>query len=326
MIAAVAFLGALLLLYWAVSQSGDDIPLTSVTGTEESDIIMLAEFDHMNMTELSYKCGDNSLSFECKDSQWQMKGDEKFPLDTYTVTEMAKAIASIGANRHVVNLTTVSDKESILKEYGFDKPFCIVNVKYEDGSKFEYILGAHNSFSYGYYFRIGESDDIYMIADALYDYFDYTSDDLMVLDEMPKYDSAEFKGFRLTTPEGTKETEDIDAVASLIDVFYGTELTKCVEYGADESTFAKYGLSADKRTTLTALISKDEESDESKMDNIGNTGETTSSEYETFSVYYGDATDDGQNVYITVEGSTIVYKTGIFFLDSAIAGFETLEE
>lgn len=324
MIVAVALLGGLLLLYWAVSQNVEELPVLGTVETEESNIIMLAEFDYTDIKELSFECGETSLSFVCKDSVWQIKGDEKFPLDTYTVTEMAKAIASIGANRHVVNLTTVSDKSAALVEYGFDEPFCTIKVTYDD-AEYEYILGDHNSFSYGYYFRIGEGDDIYMIADALYDYFDYTSDDLIVLDKMPEYDSGAFAGFKLTTPDGEKETEDIDAVSSLIDIFVGTELTRWVEYGVAESDLEKYGLSEDKRTTLTALISKADESNESKMDNIQNTGEDNDSEteYETFSIYYGDTTEDGQDVYLTIEGSTIVYKTGLLFLDEAIMAFES---
>jgi len=314
MIIAIVLLAALLIVYFALS-GGEDVPET-ILGTTDENIIMLAENDHSKILTLSYKCGETDISFEKKDGSWQLEDDEKFPLDESKVTDMAIAIANIGAHRHVVNLAAASDRDELIREYGFDEPFCTITVGYDDDREYKYILGAYNSFNGSYYFREDGSDDIYMVVSALYDYFDYEINDLILLDTFPSIDSGTVNAFRLTTPEYTKETEDFDEVSALYDLFDGTELSDWVEYGAEEETFAEYGLNKEKRIAFTALITSSDS--ESKVDGALKTEETEGEiEYDdTFSVYFGSLTEDGESVYMTIDDSTIVYKVKKAHMDA----------
>ena len=78
------------------------------------------------------------------------------PVHTDQVETLTKALASISATRRL-------DHPQAPAEYGFDKPQAKVAVTYADGSLYAFELGMMSQVSDEAYFRVTDSDDVYMV-------------------------------------------------------------------------------------------------------------------------------------------------------------------
>gem|GEM_PF-1409997 len=296
--------------------------------TTEDSVIMLAEFDSADIVSISYIHEGETAEFEKGTDKWYLKSDVNFPLDTATVSKMATAIASIGAERFVSDLTESSDAEKELSSYGLDDPEFVITVKYADGKAYKYTVGDYNKFNGCNYFRVDNDAKIYMIKNALCGYFDYTVNDLIVLDKMPSFDEEKTVGFELTNGSvlAVTRAEEEEDVKTLYGIFSKIKLSDWKEYYADGDKLAKYGLSPDDKVTFTILVDdSDENGDaESKLDDLGKTGEsgkeTSENEYTRFSVYFGNVSEN--EVYMTIEGSTIIYAVEKSLYDGVVTVFD----
>ena len=86
-------------------------------------VIMLAELDSNQATELSYRAGEGEwITFTRSGSTWVYARDAEFPLNQETVSHMAAAISSIGATRAI--------EEGMDADYGLDTPAYEIHITY----------------------------------------------------------------------------------------------------------------------------------------------------------------------------------------------------
>lgn len=300
LVALLVALVALFAVYKALSSSNDrkEAEEAALEAAENADI-MIAEYDYTTMTALSYRRnGEDKLDFLVSGSSWVYKDDENFPLDQTTVAKMASAIAQIAVK------CTVDEGEAA--DYGLDEPAYEISVKYSDGTKCEYKIGNYNSFNSAYYFMA--DGDMYMIASGLLSYFNYTLDDLMVLDTVPYSDWSDtsYVNF-VTVKNGDEENklEDEGAIEALVDIVSSLSTSSCVDYYTEDEEKAQYGLDGSCGVSINYKKAK------TSTDADGN--ETTVYLDTGYSVEIGESNGE---YYFMLQGSSITYP-----LDS-----ETAEE
>lgn len=294
LIILAAVLVVLLIAYKALSGANDrkEAEEAAKLAAENADI-MIAQYDYTTTTSLSYQLkGMDELKFAVSGSSWIYLPDEKFPLDQTIIAQMAAAIAQIAVE------CTVS--EGSPADYGLDDPNYIINVKYSDGTSHEYKIGDYNTFNSAYYFMA--DGDMYMISSGLLPYFNYTLDDLLLLDEIPysEWSDTAYVNF-ITVKNGEKYAEitDTDGKSAVIDLLKYFPLKDCADYYADEEEkISDYGIDGSIAVVVNYKKAK------TSTDADGN--ETTTYLDTGYSLTFGNQTEDG-DYYVSPSGSNIVY-------------------
>lgn len=295
LIILVAVMCILGVAYAALSAANDKAEADRLAKEEAANaVIMLAQLDSNTATELSYRVGENDwLTFTRIGSEWQYKEDAEFPLNQETVSHMAAAISSIGATRTI--------EEGMDADYGLDTPAYEIHITYNGNTTYRYAIGDMNTFNGEYYFR---SDDgkIYMISSALLPYFQYTLEELIVLDTPVSDINSEYiTDITVTASDGSSNTvTDADGIAGLYSRFTSLNCKEWTDYSADsEEMTGEYGI--DEASGITVAYKKSVD----VADASGNT-QTTMMDA-TAKVYFGKPTEDGSDVYYTLPKSKIVY-------------------
>ena len=269
----------------------------------ENADIMIAEYDYTTMTELSYQLkGADELKFAVSGSSWIYLADEKFPLDVTTISYMASAIAQIAVECTV--------DEGSPADYGLDDPAYTINVKYSDGSSHEYKIGDYNTFNSAYYFMA--DGDMYMISSGLLSYFNYTLDDLLVLDTIPYSDwsDTDYVNYVTVTVGGeSNKISDSTGKSEIVELIKYLPLTKCEDYYSDEEEKSAYGL--DGGTSIVVNYKKAKTS----TDADGN--ETTTYLDTGYTLLVGEKTENGY--YAAPANSDITYIIDAETIDEVLA-------
>lgn len=93
------------------------------------------------------------------DGALAVKAYADLPIHTDNVEALSEALASISATRKLEN-------PQVLSEYGFDEPQARVTVTYADQSTYSFELGMMSLVSDEAYFRVSDSEDVYMVDAA----------------------------------------------------------------------------------------------------------------------------------------------------------------
>lgn len=291
----VVFLG-ILAAYLYLSAANDRREAEEAAAAQD-ETILLADLDASTATELRYRYRDGSdewIVFTKSGDTWYAE-DEHFPLNQDRVNAMVSAISSIGANRTV--------DEGTAEDYGLDEPIVSVEITYNGNTIYRYAIGNKNAFNGEYYFQ-NDDGGFYMIASGLLPYFQYTLDDLVVLDTPISDINTEYiQRIQVTLP--TKETREFtaeDDIAALYELFCEFDCTRYAAYYADEETMAaEYGL--DKTVGITIDYKKSV-----TVTDTSNSSETQTTLMDaSYSLYIGSAAEDAATWYYTPQKSTIVY-------------------
>lgn len=234
----------------------------------------VAEISPDEITSIAWQHEGETLSISREDGgEWRLDGIEGFPLRQDLAEEIAENIASLEATHSVTGGADPAD-------YGLDAPEETITVQLGSGDTLDYSMGALNEITGEYYLRFSKNEAIYTIASALDSLAPYGRAELLDAPEIPALDGAtrlviagtdadveqnyfaDSTGMTYTDSyhwfhagmDGAAQPSDADRVNALLDKISALSLTDCVDYSADETALASYGLSP-AQLTVTAEYS-----------------------------------------------------------------------
>ena len=246
----------------------------------------------------SYSDGNQNMSFTKVDDTWEYDEDNEIPVNQDTVQSTADAIRQITAVREL-------DNPDQLSEYGLDKPSYTIQFQDNDGVTTEILIG--NGAGENYYATVGDSGKVYTISSDFQNYLQFDLTNLVQYDTVPSIGSGNLKSVTITENGTDTVYEDDDQVGELAGGFGTLSLTDCVNYHASTEDLAEYGLDEGQRITAKAIYTD------------------SSDKEQTFTVYLGKTDDAGENRYIMVEGSDMVYRISETVAQNMISIEETGE-
>ena len=254
--------------------------------------------DAGDITAYSYSDGNQNMSFTKADDTWEYDEDNEIPVNQDTVQSTADAIRQMEAVRELENPDQLSD-------YGLDKPSYTIQFQDNDGVTTEILIG--NGAGENYYATVGDSGKVYTISSDFQSYLQFDLTNLVQYDTVPSIGSGNLKSVTITENGTDTVYEDDDQVGELAGGFGTLSLTDCVNYHASTEDLAEYGLDEGQRITAKAIYTD------------------SSDKEQTFTVYLGKTDDAGENRYIMVEGSDMVYRISETVAQNMISIEETGE-
>ena len=254
--------------------------------------------DAGDITAYSYSDGNQNMSFTKADDTWEYDEDNEIPVNQDTVQSTADAIRQMEAVRELENPDQLSD-------YGLDKPSYTIQFQDNDGVTTEILIG--NGAGENYYATVGDSGKVYTISSDFQNYLQFDLTNLVQYDTVPSIGSGNLKSVTITENGTDTVYEDDDQVGELAGGFGTLSLTDCVNYHASTEDLAEYGLDEGQRITAKAIYTD------------------SSDKEQTFTVYLGKTDDSGENRYVMVEGSDMVYRISETVAQNMISIEETGE-
>ena len=254
--------------------------------------------DAGDITAYFYSDGNQNMSFTKADDTWEYDEDNEIPVNQDTVQSTADAIRQMEAVRELENPDQLSD-------YGLDKPSYTIQFQDNDGVTTEILIG--NGAGENYYATVGDSGKVYTISSDFQNYLQFDLTNLVQYDTVPSIGSGNLKSVTITENGTDTVYEDDDQVGELAGGFGTLSLTDCVNYHASTEDLAEYGLDEGQRITAKAVYTD------------------SSDKEQTFTVYLGKTDDAGENRYIMVEGSDMVYRISETVAQNMISIEETGE-
>ena len=278
-----------------------------MTGTETA----IVDVDSSEITYLAWNYENNDVAFTCQDGTWVYDSDDKMPVDQELLNEIAENLSSITSDKKVEEVQSLS-------VYGLSDPSCRITIKTADNT-YEISVGDE-TFSDGEVYISNGDDYVYLTSADLVDEVSYSLLDCVQKEEIPEMESiSQLK----VVNEGTQDMvykensgycysdaytyylQDGDAWKHLDnenteEAF--TTMTEfsweaCVDYYAEESELASYGLDEpDAEVSVTYQPAQDEETSNE---------EETSTEEQNFVYEVGTANDA---YYAKLKDSNIVYS------------------
>ncbi len=245
-----------------------------------------AETVHVVQTEdlsgFSYTDGTDAMSFAKEEDTWYYEADREIPMVQDTVRTMADALQDVTAVREL-------QEPDALEDYGLDAPSYTIEYTEEDGETGTLYIGDMTGENY--YAMPEGSENVYTIDSTLVSALLFDLADLAQTDTVPSISSGNLVSVAVTENGQSQTFEEEDDLAELAGGFGVLSLTECADYHVTDETLSKYGLEEENRMTVQAVYT-----------------DTDTEEEETFTVYVGDEDEDGENRYLMVDGSKMVYK------------------
>lgn len=254
--------------------------------------------DASDITAYSYSDRSQNMSFAKVDDTWEYDEDNEIPMNQDTVQSTADAIRQMEAVRELENPDQLSD-------YGLDKPSYTIQFQDNDGVTTEILIG--NGAGENYYATVGDSGKVYTISSGFQDYLQFDLTNLVQYDTVPSIGSGNLKSVTITENGTDTVYEEDDQVGELAGGFGALGLTDCANYHASAEQLAEYGLDESQRITAKAVYTD------------------SSDKEQTFTVYLGKTDDAGENRYVMVEGSDMVYRISETVAQNMISIEETGE-
>ena len=176
-----------------------------------------------------------------------------------------------------------------LSDYGLDKPSYTIQFQDNDGVTTEILIG--NGAGENYYATVGDSGKVYTISSGFQNYLQFDLTNLVQYDTVPSIGSGNLKSVTITENGTDTVYEEDDQVGEL----------------ASAEELAEYGLDESQRITAKAVYTD------------------SSDKEQTFTVYLGKSDDAGENRYVMVEGSDMVYRISETVAQNMISIEETGE-
>ena len=259
-------LAALVLVYAGVQKSVSQ----PENVTEESGTYALTAHTAEELTGLQWTNGDGdeqeTLHFvkTGEEEQWQVDGDETFPVEQDSVEGLAETLTALKADRKLENVEKPED-------YGLLEPAFTLTAGWSDGTETVYSMGDETPFGDGYYLSLsGEDGTVYTVADALSGDFSGSllsfaqSEELPAVENVTRLvvgDTLDVEGTaEKTEGEGsslrwiwkaTGEKLDGSEVEALIDEAKHLRWTELKAVNADDEALSGYGLTDEQATAIT---------------------------------------------------------------------------
>lgn len=259
-------LAALVLVYAGVQKSVSQ----PENVTEESGTYALTAHTAEELTGLQWTNGDGdeqeTLHFvkTGEEEQWQVDGDETFPVEQDSVEGLAETLTALKADRKLENVEKPED-------YGLLEPAFTLTAGWSDGTETVYSMGDETPFGDGYYLSLsGEDGTVYTVADALSGDFSGSLLSFAQSEELPAVENAtrlvvgdtlDVEGTaEKTEGEGsslrwiwkaTGEKLDGSEVEALIDEAKNLRWTELKAVNADDEALSGYGLTDEQATAIT---------------------------------------------------------------------------
>lgn len=305
---------------------------------EEADDSVVAFLTDTNqISAVSFSAAGESFSFREDNGSWTLSEDGDFPLDTSVLHTALSSLSEISATRE---LKQVTDFEA----YGLDTPAYEVKLTSATQGKITLAIGHLNALTNTYYFRVNDSDSVYLVDASVYDVFDCTLFDFIAADSIPAltdvasltfengektafvryadgYDGCYSPLYTWFAKDGDGLTAvDRDGVESLITTVSGMTWAQCVAYHVDEDGLAAYGLD-DPAGTVSVAYRETSYVDSGKTDDEGNTLYDTDTGDKTFTLLIGDSVEETETDEDSGEAVTYYYaKTAASDLVYLISG------
>ncbi|MFA6947883.1 MAG: DUF4340 domain-containing protein [Eubacteriales bacterium] len=198
---------ALAVIYFAVTGKSDGAQNDAETTQTTDTTVYVAQDDASTITAISYTWQGQTvdLVYSSDMGKWTWADDRAFPLKYDYPASMATAISTILCDRFV------EDSAEHFEEFGLNEPYLSITAVYGDVSH-TYNIGAYNSFSKNYYFNIGGTNKVYMVAAGLLPYFEYTLLDMAAVDDPPVLSDTALYEIKSVSADGS--TLDADAATA----------------------------------------------------------------------------------------------------------------
>jgi hypothetical protein len=300
---------------------------------EETEEISLLSLDKDDISSIEVKNSFGSMKLLQKDGEWLYKKDKKFPLNQDYADDMA-------GEADLTALRLIAEDPEDLSDYGLENPAITAVFTTADGEQTLYIGEQSPSDDSGYYCYLNDDTTVYEIEDSVYTAFNYSVEQMMVLEDVPDISSDQITKLTIKNPnefdftaenkscgdstEWTIEepySEAVQGSTSDLTTFLGSyediSYDGAVEYNC--SDFSKYGL--DEENPATALIQVDYyelvdvEDDSDDSDDSDSSDDSDDSDDEevaqeqvdhTAKIIIGNQNDDG-DYYARVNDSSYVY-------------------
>lgn len=277
--------------------------------TEEN--VVFAEINKDDITALEWRTDGETDKFVKNSGGWSLDGDSAFPVNTSMIDSMENSVSEAKSSRALSDVTP--------SDYGIDESSDFAAVYKKDGACVKLLFGNKNDITDEYYMQVDGDSKVYMIAASVKQSFERKKSELLKKETLPDMGEADKltvkKGdtsleiVKSETGEGddkktewkagdtvlsTQKTEDMRQSLS------GMVLGECVSYNADDETLEKYGLLSP--------------SAEVKLES-GN---------ETEELCFGN--EDGENVYVRLKDSKMIYQTDKEIMSSIVTDASALTD
>lgn len=265
------------ILRWNESQE------VKATNTEEAEKIYITDYN--GLTELAFNVGSGDMHFVKTEEEWQVADYSKFPLQQEYVERMEQDLIHLQAERELKEADSLAD-------YGLEEPVYTITMKSSEGEEHSLYIG--NTTGESYYAALDDKAVVYTISSVLLSELQYSLEELAQLDTVPAIGSGNLvkviiENNKETTTYESENEEDTESVATVAGGLGAMSLDTAVDYGVSEDEkLLNYGLTEEKRITVTAEYTSDEDT-------------------ETFTAYIGEEDGSG-NRYVMVKGSETVYQ------------------
>lgn len=263
---------------------------------KEAEAAKIYLVDAEDITAYAYDNGENEMSFTRTDDGWYYDEDAEIPMNQDTIQSTADSIAGMTAVRQL-------DEPDELADYGLDSPLYTIAYKDSEGNETAIYIG--NGAGENYYATVGDTGKVYTISSDFLNLMQFELTGLVQYDTVPSIGSGNLKQVTVADSEEESVYKEDDELAELAGGFGTIALTDCVDYHVAENDLPKYGLDEEHRTTVTAEYT-----------------DNTSGEDEKFLLYVGSLDDSGENRYVMVKDSAMVYKVS----DAIVQNLMTVDE
>lgn len=106
--------------------------------------------------------GEEFTLIKNADGDMVVEAYKDLPIGTSSIGYLINAITTISASKNLGAVENPAD-------FGFDKPLATVNVTYHDDSTYAFEIGAKTPLEDGYYYRVKDSGEVYIVETSLGD-------------------------------------------------------------------------------------------------------------------------------------------------------------
>lgn len=292
-----------------------------MSGTET----VIVDVDSSDITYLSWNYEDDEMAFVCKDGKWSSDTDDKMEVDQDLLNEIAENLSDITSEKKVEEVQS-------LGVYGLSSPAYNITIKTSD-STYEIAVGDE-TFSDGEVYISDGDGYVYLTDSSLIDHISYTLLDCAEKEEIPEMESiseltvvnddtedivykknsgycySDAYTYYMKGNDGWKNLDN-ESTEETFQTLSGFTWKKCVDYYAEDSELASYGLEEpDASVSITYEPSEDKDT--------SGEGKEQKFEYEV-----GKADD---TYYARLKDSRIIYSISEDVYNAAVnASYEELK-
>lgn len=277
----LGILAVLLLLYVCLWGFNKNAEKKKEEETKQARIYITTE---EQLSEFSYSGtaeNEGTMSF-AKGETWTYTTDPEIPLMQSSIQSIADRIAQLPATRKLKSPDHKAD-------YGLEDPSSTISFKNGAGEIRKLLIGG--TAGEDYYACIEGEDAVYTIDESLVSSLVYDIDSLVKKDTLPAISSGNLKKVTVTQTGESTAYDSQEDMGELAGGFGTLTLDSCANYHASEEELTSYGLDDANRITVEAVY-KDAADEKEK----------------TCTVYIGTTDASGENRYVQLEGSKIIYS------------------